>query len=102
MFESTCPVTGGLVPTSARLWYHPPATCETFVNPAGTWFCPKSTLVSEPPPAPHATTVPSLFTARLCQLPDAMATTLLKPVGTLVCPYVFRPHATTVPSDLSA
>src|SRR5437660_6914300 len=31
-----------------------------------------------------------------------MAVTLVRPVGTVLCSHVLFPHATTVPSDLSA
>src|SRR2546430_17405922 len=33
---------------------------------------------------------------------DEMAVTLLRPLGTVAWPASFAPHATTVPSDLSA
>ena len=42
----------------ARLWVPPPAMATTPWRPAGTSVCPQSF-------APHATTVPSDFTARL-------------------------------------
>ena len=66
------------------------------LNPADTLAWPNSF-------SPHATTVPSLTNARLCPLPVAMATTLLKPVGTAVSPMTeLTPHAITVPSAFKA
>src|SRR5436190_122713 len=66
----------------------------TPLSPAGTLDSPKELL-------PHATTVPSLFNARLwkkCVL-AATAVTPLSPAGTLDSPRMLLPHATTVPRN---
>jgi hypothetical protein len=46
----------------------------TLLNPAGTAHWPSALL-------PHATTVPSLLSAKLCEYPAATAETLVKPDG---------------------
>src|SRR5947208_2642781 len=74
----------------------PAATATTPVSPLGTVHWPKSSK-----PQPQATTVPSLFTARLLPGPAAIAVTPERPLGTLHCPESaycpMQPHATTVP-----
>src|SRR5687767_10254575 len=50
---------------------------------------------------PHATTVPSVFTARTCALAAEIWTTPLKPVGNAM-PWKVTPQRTTVPSDFNA
>src|SRR5262245_26344630 len=53
-----------------------------------------------PAPQPQATTVPSLFRARLWYPPAAIAVTPERPLGTLRCPKFLpfpQPQATTVP-----
>ena len=51
---------------------------------------------------PQATTVPSLFRARLWKPPAAIETTPDSPAGTVLWPELLRPQATTVPSLFKA
>ena len=68
----------------------------TPLSPVGTVAWPVSL-------SPQATTVPSLFSARLCTAPAAMAITPLSPAGTLrLADNRSLPQATTVPSLFSA
>src|SRR6476659_7658954 len=71
----------------------------TPVRPLGTLHCPQLNWSQ-----PQATTVPSLFRARLCLVPVAIAITPVRSLGTVHCPEsaMAQPHATTVPSPFKA
>jgi hypothetical protein len=69
---------------------------------ATTLSKPFGTFVSPFKLYPHATTFPSLISAKLWALPPAIAVTLPNPLGIVLWPLLFAPHPTMVPSDLSA
>src|SRR5919197_2789880 len=71
------------------------AIAVTPLSPLGTLHWPELSL-----PQPQATTVPSLFSARLWNVPAATAITPERPLGTVHCPPAAKPpqpQATTVP-----
>src|SRR5918912_522430 len=80
---------------TTRLCPAPAPIAITPARPLGTAHCPSFSR-----PQPHATTVPSLFSARLLMSPAAIATTPERPFGTTHWPQlmILQPQATTVPS----
>ena len=78
---------------SARLWYQPAAmsvqTTPTRLGGSVRWPCEL---------LPHATTVPPLVSARLCDMPAASFWNGAPTLGTLVWPLLLLPQPIRLPS----
>src|SRR6185436_20122653 len=89
---------GGVAVIKAMLDHRPAEIATTLVRPGGTFAVPFGSSRG----FFHATTVPSLLSARLWKVPAAMATTLDKPAGGVRMAAFRPPQPTTVPSLFKA